>query len=71
MSPLESQIIDLQTRVAFQEQTIDALDKALQSQQLQIIALEKQLTSMKEEMVAMQNSPDFLPAEQEPPPPHY
>jgi SlyX protein len=65
------QIAELEMRLAFQEQTIDALDRALQHQQQQIIVLEQQLQRLKRELTAARAAPDFLPADQEPPPPHY
>lgn len=64
-------IIDLQTKLAFQEQTILELDEALRAQQLQIIHLEKMLQRVRDDLVSLQHSPDSLAPEQEPPPPHY
>lgn len=71
MSTNEQALIELQTRVAFQEETIEALDNALRAQQLQIIDIENKMRRLRDELIAMQNSPDMMPAEQEPPPPHY
>ncbi|MFZ5844571.1 MAG: SlyX family protein [Pseudomonadota bacterium] len=64
-------IIDLQTKLAFQEQTILELDEALRAQQLQIINLEKMLQRLRDDLISLQHSPDSLAPEQEPPPPHY
>jgi len=64
-------IIELQTKLAFQEQTILELDEALRAQQLQIIGLEKMIQRLRDDLVSMQHSPDSLAPEQEPPPPHY
>ncbi|MFN4289440.1 MAG: SlyX family protein [Permianibacter sp.] len=64
-------IIDLQTKLAFQEQTILELDEALRAQQLQIIHLEKMLQRLRDDLISLQHSPDSLAPEQEPPPPHY
>ncbi len=64
-------IIELQTKLAFQEQTILELDEALRAQQLQIIGLEKMIQRLRDDLVSLQHSPDSLAPEQEPPPPHY
>ncbi len=64
-------IVELQTKLAFQEQTILELDEALRAQQLQIIELEKMMQRLRDDLVSMQHSPDSLAPEQEPPPPHY
>lgn len=64
-------IIDLQTKLAFQEQTILELDEALRAQQLQIINLEKMVQRLRDDLISLQHSPDSLAPEQEPPPPHY
>jgi len=65
------ELIDLQTRLAFQEQTILDLDEALRAQQLQIIALEKMIQRLRDDLISLQHQPDSLSPEQEPPPPHY
>ena len=64
-------IVELQTKLAFQEQTILELDEALRAQQLQIINMEKTLQRLRDDLVSLQHSPDSLAPEQEPPPPHY
>ena len=64
-------IVELQTKLAFQEQTILELDEALRAQQLQIINMEKMLQRLRDDLISLQHSPDSLAPEQEPPPPHY
>lgn len=64
-------IIELQTKLAFQEQTILELDEALRAQQMQLIALEKMIQRLRDDLISMQHSPDSPAPEQEPPPPHY
>ncbi len=65
----EGRLLELETRVAFQEDTIQKLDDALAAQQQQIMDLERQVhllgTQIKEiEIVPANTGPEA-------PPPHY
>ncbi|QPG05593.1 SlyX family protein [Salinimonas marina] len=63
-------IEDLQTKVAFQEHTIDELNDALTSQQYQMEKLQVQLKHVLDKVKAME--PDNLAKmSEETPPPHY
>jgi SlyX protein len=66
-----SEIDDLQTRLAFHEQTILELDEALRSQQHQIMQLERTMQRLQSELRAMASSTAVGRPEDEPPPPHY
>jgi SlyX protein len=64
-----NRIDELESRQAFQEDTIAGLNEALVSQQRRIVYLEKMLDLVIERF--RETNPDLsLPAE-EPPPPHY
>jgi len=67
---MNDDIIDLQTRVAFQDDLIEELNQVLTSQQQQITRLEMSMGVMRSQIQTMQSSQ----AEDngvEPPPPHY
>jgi len=67
---LAEEVVDLQMKVAFQEDLIQKLDDALAEQQQQILQLKKQFSSVFSELRQVQNVlSDFDPPE--PPPPHY
>jgi SlyX protein len=65
-------IVDLQSQVAFQEQTIDELDKVVQKQQDQIDILTKKFDLMLKRLEQMQQDQEvepFNPFTEKPP--HY
>ncbi len=66
-----SELDELQTRVAFQEQTLLELDDALRSQQQQIMNLEKLVVRLQNELRALAATAPAMSAQDEPPPPHY
>ena len=67
---LENRINDLETQLAFQEDTIQALNQALVSQQTQISELEHTLRLLAKKLKGMQ--PDAVASmSEETPPPHY
>ena len=63
-------IEQLQMKVAFQEDTIETLNKALADQQLQIDRLTFQMQHVVEKLKEVQVS-GIATEEQEAPPPHY
>ena len=65
---MEDAIIDLQSRLAFQEDHLDQLNAAVARQQLEIEALQRQLGALRQELREMAAA---RPAGGEPPPPHY
>lgn len=67
---MQDEIIDLQTRLAFQDGVIEELNQAVLRQQQQIDALHQQITRLHSRLEAFQHEA-MLPAGQEPPPPHY
>lgn len=67
---LESKIDDLEYKVAYQEQTIDALNDALTQQQLQLSKIQEQMRFMVGKLKSMTSS-NLADASEETPPPHY
>ncbi len=65
---MEQRIIELEKKVAFQEQMIEELNEVLVDQQKKISGFERQLNVMTEKI----GSGDFVKkVEEEDPPPHY
>jgi len=67
---VKERIIELETRLAFQEQTIQALNGALVDQQRQIDRLRRDLEKLRERIDAVGVSNVASPSD-ETPPPHY
>lgn len=67
---MEERITELEIRIAHQEATLEALNKALVDQQQQIDRLQEQLRRLTERLQAITLSQIARP-EEEPPPPHY
>ena len=66
-------IVELQQQVAFQDQTIDALNKVVSRQQQDLTRLDRALALLAQQMANMQQAADAGPglAEAHLPPPHY
>ncbi len=67
---LEERLTELETRLAFQESTIDALNDAMTKQQFQIADLEKNMKTLKTQLKTLAQ-PLVASEHEEPPPPHY
>jgi len=67
---MHDRIVELETKVAFQEQALTELSDALAHQQRQIEALDKALRELRIQFTAALPSLVALPSE-ETPPPHY
>jgi len=67
---LEQRINEVETRLAFQETTLQELNEALTNQQLQLSQLQSVLEKLRERIIELASNmqPD---ATVEPPPPHY
>jgi SlyX protein len=63
-------LVELETRQAFQEQTLQELNEVITRQQQQLDQLRNQLVELAERLAAM-DQPAIRPAGEEPPPPHY
>ena len=66
-------IVELQQQVAFQEQTIDALNEVVSRQQQDLTRLDRALALLAQQMASMQQAADAGQghAEAHQPPPHY
>ena len=69
---LASNLVDVQTQLAFQEDTISALNEAITQQQQEIILLRRQLKLLKERQQELgTHSDDAPPPTIDERPPHY
>jgi len=70
MSELDNAIIDLQTKLSFQDGLLDELNKVVTDQQQQIMRLESALDAVRVQVKTLKT--DNTPGDEtEPPPPHY
>ncbi|MEW7998635.1 MAG: SlyX family protein [Candidatus Thiodiazotropha endolucinida] len=67
---MNDRIIDLESRMAFQEQAIHTLSETLIEQQRTIDSLNRTIETLRQRLQALDPSP-LQPGENEPPPPHY
>ncbi len=70
MPTIEEQLIDLQTQVAFQDDTIQALNDALSHQQLELERLMQMVKIINGQVKQLAPEASESSAD-EPPPPHY
>ena len=70
MNDAQQQIDELQSKVAFQEHTIESLNQALSLQQGQLIELQRKLDFVVDKLKDLQQS-NIANASEETPPPHY
>ncbi len=67
---MENRLIELETRLAFQEELIEQLNDALSTQQKELLR-QADLISMIQQRLKEQQEQMPSPEQQEPPPPHY
>ncbi len=67
---LKAKITDLETRIAFQEQTIEDLNKTITGQWDEFERLRREIARLDEQLARVQ-PPGHSPGNGEPPPPHY
>ncbi|MBD2815605.1 SlyX family protein [Xenorhabdus sp. Flor] len=70
LSSLEQRFEQLETKLAYQEVTIEALNQEVRKQQVEIDKLKEQLKLMAERLKTHQSS-IIAPLSEETPPPHY
>jgi SlyX protein len=70
LAEAESAIAELETKLAFQEDTIEQLNVALSDQQHQMNKIQFQLTHVIDKVKSIQPS-DIAKVSEETPPPHY
>ena len=70
LAEMEERLIALETKIAYQDNTIDILNEIVTKQQDKIDLLEKKLDALKEQLSLLAGS---VPGSQlpDPPPPHY
>ncbi len=67
---MNDDIVDLQTRLAFQDGLLEELNQVVTDQQKQIDRLELMLTTFRAQLESMQHT-QMMQQSDEPPPPHY
>ena len=67
---MQEKLIDLESRIAFQEESIDTLSRTISDQQKQIDHLSLEIVRLLDLLEDLTPSPPES-SEQEPPPPHY
>ena len=67
---MNDRIIDLESRLAFQEEAIHTLSETMIEQQRTIDSLSNTVEALRRRLQALEPSP-LQPGETEPPPPHY
>lgn len=70
ITDLENEIMELQTKIAFQDDLIEQLNQALVAQQKQIHTLEYQMKHVVSKVKSMSVS-NLASEDEETPPPHY
>lgn len=66
----ETRLIDIETRIAHQEDTLRTLDEALRRQHLDMVRLERRIDSLNARLTTLlETAPRELPSEETPP--HY
>ncbi len=67
---MNDDIVDLQTRLAFQDSLLDELNEVVTNQQKQIDRLETLIAGLKAQIESMHQT-QMMRQSDEPPPPHY
>ena len=67
---METRIVELETRVAFQEHTLQELNTVVVRQQQELLALRRELEALRAQVRALAPAP-VADRGEETPPPHY
>ncbi|MCQ8879903.1 MULTISPECIES: SlyX family protein [Pseudoalteromonas] len=70
MNTIEHRLMELEAKVAFQDETIDILNDEIKAHQ-QLLAKMKRQTELLAEKIKESQQPSLMSQMQEPPPPHY
>lgn len=70
MSEIEARLERLETTIAYQDETIEELNKAVTDLWQQLEALRRDMSKLTEQLREVEGHP-ALAAQDEPPPPHY
>ncbi len=69
-SDLAARVVELETRLAFQDQTVQALNEVVTRQQRDLDRLQREIEALRTRLRGLDPSPVGR-REDEPPPPHY
>jgi len=70
MSEIDARLEKLETTIAYQDETIEELNKAVTDLWQQLEAMRRDLSKLTDQLRAVEAHP-ALAAQDEPPPPHY
>ncbi|KKO44625.1 SlyX [Arsukibacterium ikkense] len=68
---MQQQLIELENKLAFQEDTVNSLNNELHQHQMRIEKLQQQVMLLADKLRQLPEDQGILSPEQEPPPPHY
>lgn len=68
---MQQQLIELESKLAFQEDTVNSLNNELHQHQLRIEKLQQQVMLLAEKLRQLPEDQGILSPEDEPAPPHY
>ncbi|MBQ4834291.1 SlyX family protein [Pseudoalteromonas sp. MMG010] len=71
MNTIEHRLMELEAKVAFQDETIEVLNDEIKVHQQQLAKMKRQTELLAEKIKESQSSPSLMSQMQEPPPPHY
>lgn len=71
MSDSEELIVELQTKLAFQDDLLEELNKVVTEQQHQIMRMNDAVEALKRQVKSLQTEQQMTGEAKEPPPPHY
>lgn len=70
-SDIQLHLIELESKIAFQDDTVNSLHQELLAHQKRIEQLQRQIILLAEKLRHLPEDSDILRPEEEPPPPHY
>ncbi len=68
---LEKRVTELESKVAFQDETIDILNEELKAHQMLLAKLRRQTELLGEKLKEVQSGSQIASPQEETPPPHY
>jgi SlyX protein len=68
---MQQQLIELESKLSFQEDTVHNLNNELHQHQIRIEKLQQQVILLAEKLRQLPDDQGILSPEDEPPPPHY
>ncbi|KTF18559.1 SlyX family protein [Pseudoalteromonas sp. 10-33] len=71
MNTIEHRVMELEAKVAFQDETIEILNDEIKVHQQILAKMKRQTELLAEKIKEAQTSPSMMSEVPEPPPPHY